>query len=169
MQDLGCEHPVQEIISGSAIGHLTTGQQERDRATADVGQRMDFGRASAARATDRLVAFPLYGMARPSSPPCPGRRMEDAAMDIHVLGIDLGKNSCSVVGLDRTGRVVLRRRMRRGRRWGRSAELSGCVGGMGGGGGGHHPRRLLGAPGGEGRVMLPEYVRPYVQGQKKDD
>jgi len=34
-------------------------------------------------------------------------------MDIHVLGIDLGKNSCSLVGLDRTGRVVVRRRMRR--------------------------------------------------------
>ena len=34
-------------------------------------------------------------------------------MDIHVLGIDLGKNSCSVVRLDATGRVVMRRRMRR--------------------------------------------------------
>ena len=27
---------------------------------------------------------------------------------IAVLGIDLGKNSCSVAGLDETGRVVLR-------------------------------------------------------------
>ena len=34
-------------------------------------------------------------------------------MDISVLGIDLGKNSCSVVGLDVTGKVVVRRRMRR--------------------------------------------------------
>ena len=34
-------------------------------------------------------------------------------MDIVVLGIDLGKNSCSVAGLDASGRVVLRRRMRR--------------------------------------------------------
>jgi hypothetical protein len=31
-------------------------------------------------------------------------------MEIPVLGIDLGKNSCSVVGLDPAGRVVLRRR-----------------------------------------------------------
>ena len=29
-------------------------------------------------------------------------------MDIAVLGIDLGKNSCSVVELDRSGKVVLR-------------------------------------------------------------
>ena len=34
-------------------------------------------------------------------------------MTIAVLGIDLGKNSCSLVGLDAAGRVVLRRRMRR--------------------------------------------------------
>ena len=32
---------------------------------------------------------------------------------IAVLGIDLGKNSCSVAGLDVTGAVVLRRRMTR--------------------------------------------------------
>ena len=30
---------------------------------------------------------------------------------IAVLGIDLGKNSCSVVGLDESGAVVKRRRM----------------------------------------------------------
>lgn len=34
-------------------------------------------------------------------------------MEIAVLGIDLGKNSCSVVGLDTTGRVVLKRRLHR--------------------------------------------------------
>ena len=34
-------------------------------------------------------------------------------MDIAVLGIDLGKNCCSVVGLDGSGKVVLRRRMQR--------------------------------------------------------
>ena len=37
-------------------------------------------------------------------------------MAIAVLGIDLGKNSCSVAGLDGTGRVVLRRRLTRERR-----------------------------------------------------
>ena len=32
---------------------------------------------------------------------------------IAVLGIDLGKNSCSLAGLDATGAVVLRGRMTR--------------------------------------------------------
>jgi transposase len=34
-------------------------------------------------------------------------------MAIAVLGIDLGKNSCSVAGLDEAGGVVLRRRLTR--------------------------------------------------------
>ena len=34
-------------------------------------------------------------------------------MKVHVLGIDLGKNVCSLVGLDETGAVVLRRRAKR--------------------------------------------------------
>jgi len=38
---------------------------------------------------------------------------EGFSMDVAVLGIDLGKNSCSVVGLDGSGKVVLRRRMQR--------------------------------------------------------
>jgi transposase len=32
---------------------------------------------------------------------------------IAVLGIDLGKNVCSLAGLDEAGNVVLRRRMKR--------------------------------------------------------
>ena len=32
---------------------------------------------------------------------------------IAVLGIDLGKNSCSLAGLDATGAVVVRRRLTR--------------------------------------------------------
>lgn len=34
-------------------------------------------------------------------------------MSIVILGIDLGKNSCGIVGLDTNGSVIVRRRMRR--------------------------------------------------------
>jgi len=34
-------------------------------------------------------------------------------MAIVILGIDLGKNVCSLVGVDEDGAVVLRRQMRR--------------------------------------------------------
>ena len=90
-------------------------------------------------------------------------------MDIHVLGIDLGKNSCSVVGLDPTGRVVLRRRMRRESIVGLAAKLPGCIVAMEACCGAHHLGRLLAAQGHEVRLMSPEYVRPYVKAQKNDD
>jgi hypothetical protein len=48
-------------------------------------------------------------------------------MQIAVLGIDLGKNSCSVVGLNQAGRVVLRRRLHRDRVINLAAGMSGCV------------------------------------------
>ena len=34
-------------------------------------------------------------------------------MQITVVGIDLGKNICSLAGLDNSGQVVVRRRVRR--------------------------------------------------------
>jgi hypothetical protein len=34
-------------------------------------------------------------------------------MSIVILGVDLGKNSCSIVGVDEAGAVVVRRAMRR--------------------------------------------------------
>src|SRR6202158_2589907 len=112
---------------------------------------------------------PLYGMARPPPPTAPGSRVEDEAMSVDVLGIDLGKNSCSVVGLDPTGRVVLRRRMRRESIVALAAKLSGCVVAMEACCGAHHLGRLLSAQGHEVRLMSPEYVRPYVKAQKNDD
>jgi transposase len=48
-------------------------------------------------------------------------------MTVQVLGIDLGKNSCSVVGLDASGRVVLRRRVRRESIAELAAAHPGCV------------------------------------------
>ena len=90
-------------------------------------------------------------------------------MQIAVMGIDLGKNSCSVVGLDPTGRVVLRRRMRRESIVALAAKLSGCVVAMEACCGAHHLGRLLAAQGHEVRLMSPEYVRPYVKAQKNDD
>lgn len=90
-------------------------------------------------------------------------------MDVHVLGIDLGKNSCSLVGLDATGRVVVRRRMRREGIVALAAKLPGCVIAMEACCGAHHLGRQLAANGHEVRLMSPEYVRPYVKAQKNDD
>ena len=50
--------------------------------------------------------------------------------NIAVLGVDLGKNVCSVVGLDASGAVVMRRRMRRETLIGLAEKLPACVVGM---------------------------------------
>ena len=44
-----------------------------------------------------------------------------------IFGIGLGKNSCSLVGLDAASRVVMRRRMRRGTVLSFLAKLPACV------------------------------------------
>ena len=90
-------------------------------------------------------------------------------MDIAVLGIDLGKNSCSVVGLDWSGKVVLRRRMHRKTIVGVAAKLSPCIIAMEACCGAHHLGRLFVAQGHTLRLMSPEYVRPYVKAQKNDE
>ena len=82
-------------------------------------------------------------------------------MHITVLGIDLGKNSCSVVGLDETGRVVLRRRMRRDGVVRFAERLSPCTVAMEACCGAHHLGRELAYFGHAVRLMSPEYVRPY--------
>jgi transposase len=90
-------------------------------------------------------------------------------MQVAVLGIDLGKNSCSVVGLDSTGYVVLRRRLQRGGVTKLTAGLPACAIAMEACCGAHHLGRLLEQQGHRVRLMSPEYVRPYVKAHKNDD
>src|SRR3974390_1278209 len=90
-------------------------------------------------------------------------------MQIAVLGIDLGKNSCSIVGLDASGAVVLRRRMRREGIIKLAAKLTPCVVAMEACCGAHHLGRVLRAHGHEVRLMSPAYVRAYVKSKKNDD
>jgi transposase len=90
-------------------------------------------------------------------------------MEIAVLGIDLGKNSCSLVGLDGTGAIVKRRRMRPESIPAFTRTMPSCVVAMEACCGAHHLGRLLTAQGHTVRLMSPEYVRPYVKAQKNDD
>jgi transposase len=90
-------------------------------------------------------------------------------MHVAVLGIDLGKNSCSVAGLDAAGRVVLRRRLSREGVVKLAAGLPRCVVAMEACCGAHHLGRVMRDQGHQVRLMSPEYVRPYVKAQKNDD
>jgi transposase len=90
-------------------------------------------------------------------------------MAIVILGIDIGKNSCSVVGVDECGAVVLRRTMRRATLIEFVAKLPACIVAMEACCGAHHLGRIFEGRGHTVRLMSPEYVRPYVKAQKNDD
>src|SRR3546814_3335528 len=112
-------------------------------------------------------------MARPFSPASDmmlvSEEERNGPMSIVILGIDLGKNSCSIVGVDAAGAVVVRRSMRRQTLIDYVLKLSVCVVAMEACCGAHHLGRLFAARGHEIRLMSPEYVRPYVKAQKNDD
>ena len=90
-------------------------------------------------------------------------------MAIATIGIDLGKNSCSLAGLDTGGAVVLRRRLSRDRLVAFLAGQPRCVVAMEACCGAHHLGRAFAAQGHEVRLMSPEYGQPYVKAQKNDD
>jgi len=90
----------------------------------------------------------------------------DAA--IAVIGIDIGKNSFHVVGLDWRGAIVLRQKWSRGQVEGRLANLPPCLIGMEACVGAHHLSRKLTSLGHDARLMPAKYVRPYSRGQKND-
>lgn len=90
-------------------------------------------------------------------------------MTVATVGIDLGKNSCSLAALDATGAVVLRRRLSRGKLVELVSRLPACMVAMEACCGAHHLGRVFAAQGHEVRLMAPEYVQPYVKAQKNDD
>jgi transposase len=87
---------------------------------------------------------------------------------IAVVGIDIGKNSFHVVGLDRRGAIVLRQKWSRGQVEVRLANLPPCLIGMEACVGAHLLSRKLKMLGHDARLMPAKYVRPYSKGQKND-
>jgi len=87
---------------------------------------------------------------------------------IAVVGIDIGKNSFHVVGLDQRGAIVLRQKLSRGQVEARLANMPPCLIGMEACVGAHHLSRKLKELGHDARLMPARYVRPYSKGQKND-
>ena len=80
---------------------------------------------------------------------------------IAVIGIDIGKNSFHVVGLDERGAIALRQKWSRGQVEARLANMPPCLIGMEACVGAHHLSRKLRTLGHDARLMPAKYVRPY--------
>ena len=86
---------------------------------------------------------------------------------IAVIGIDIGKNSFHVVGLDERGAIVLRQKWSRGQVEARFSNMSPCLIGMEACVGAHHLSRKLKALGHDARLMPAKYVRPLLEGAEE--
>jgi transposase len=87
---------------------------------------------------------------------------------VATMGIDIGKNSFHVVGLDERGAIVLRQKWSRSQIEARVANMPPCLIGMEACVGAHHLSRKLQSQGHDARLMPAKYVRPYSKGQKND-
>src|SRR5271169_4652009 len=87
---------------------------------------------------------------------------------VATMGIDIGKNSFHVVGLDQRGAIVLRQKWSRGQVEARLGNMPRCLIGMEACVGAHHLSRKLQSQGHDARLMPAKYVRAYLKGQKND-
>ncbi len=91
-----------------------------------------------------------------------------ATDQVTTIGIDIGKNTFHLIGLDGAGNIVLRRKLSRSQVIVRLANLPPCLIGMEACVGAHHLSRQLQALGHDARLMPAQYVKPYLRGQKND-
>lgn len=85
------------------------------------------------------------------------------------IGLDTSKQVFQVHGIDRSGRVVLRRQLRRGELVRFFGELPATLIGMEACAASHHWARVLAKLGHEVRLLPPSYVRIYRKRRNKND
>jgi len=87
---------------------------------------------------------------------------------ITTIGIDLGKNTFHLVGLDKRGAIVLQLKVSRGQLGRRLSNMPRCLIGMEACSGSHHIGRQLAALGQDVRLIPAQYVKPFLKGHKND-
>src|SRR5437588_3113580 len=91
-----------------------------------------------------------------------------APTTIAPIGIDLGKTTFHLVGLDTRGAIVLQLKLSRGQIERRLANVPCCLIGMEACSGAHHIGRRLTELGHDVRLIPAQYVKPFLKGHKND-
>ena len=87
---------------------------------------------------------------------------------VTTIGMDMGKNTLHMIGLDSRGAIVLREKVSRGRIVSRLANLPSCLIGIEAGLATHYVARELAALGHDVKQVPPAYAKPFRQGHKND-
>jgi transposase len=89
-------------------------------------------------------------------------------MKLTAIGIDLAKNVFQVHGVNEQGKAVLRKQLKRAEMLTFFANLAPCRIGLEACASAHYWARQLGALGHTVKLMAPQFVKPYVKGNKND-
>ena len=89
-------------------------------------------------------------------------------MNVTTVGIDLAKSVFQIHGVNKHGKAVLRKQLRRQQMAEFFANMPPCLIGMEACGSAHHWARKLQAMGHTVRLMAPQFVKPYVKTNKND-
>jgi transposase len=96
------------------------------------------------------------------------RTSHNSLATISTLGIDVGKNTFHLVGLDKRGVIVLQQKVTRHQLARRLSNIPHCLVGMEACSGTHFIARQLAALGHDVRLIPAQYVKPFLKGHKND-
>jgi transposase len=89
-------------------------------------------------------------------------------MNITTIGLDIAKNIFQVHGVDRNGKAVLHKQLKRNQVLAYFANLPASLIGLEACGGAHYWARELNKLGHDAHLISPQFVKPYVKGNKND-
>jgi transposase len=89
-------------------------------------------------------------------------------MNVTTIGIDLAKSIFQVHGVDKRGKVMIQKRLRRSKVLAFFVQLPPCLIGMEACSSAHYWARKLREQGHEVKLMAPQFVKPYVKANKTD-
>lgn len=87
---------------------------------------------------------------------------------VATVGLDIAKQVFQVHGVDRAGKAVLRRKLKRSEVAQFFSEQPPCLVGIEASGSAHYWARVISGFGHAVRLMAPQFVKPYVKSQKND-
>lgn len=89
-------------------------------------------------------------------------------MNLKVIGLDTAKHVFQLHGADKTGRAVLRKRLKRSQVADFFGSIPQCMVGLEATRGANYWARVIGSFGHQVRLIAPQFVKPFLRSQKND-